>query len=123
MLLTNQQIYISAQMLNQHFNGQSAIKLPVKVNFFLQKNIKLLSDMAKEIEESRLHIAQSFGKLNEEGTAYTIDEDMQSQAQQELNDLFALTQDVPFHMLKLEDFEGLEFTFAQMNALMCMIEE
>ena len=123
MLLTNQQIYVSAQVLNQHFNGQSTIKFPVKINFFLQKNIKLLSDMAREIEEARLRIAQSFGELNEEGTAYTINKDMQSQAQRELNDLFALAQEVPIHIFKLEDFEGLEFTFAQMNALMFMIEE
>ena len=123
MVLTNQQIYTYANALSQTFGGENTLTLPIKINFFLQKNIKLLMDLAKDIEEARLNIASRFGVLNDEGTAYAIAPDKMQEANDELKDLFTLGQDVPLHIFKLEDFEGLEFTFAQMNALMFMIEE
>jgi hypothetical protein len=44
-------------------------------------------------------------------------------AQQELNDLFALEQEVNIHMFKLDDFDGIELTTTQLSAIMFMIEE
>lgn len=123
MILQNSVIYKSYMDLNKEFGLNCEIKMPIKINFFLQKNIKLLGDMVREIEDSRVRIAKTYGELNSDGTAYEIKDEHKDMVQKELNDLFALTQDVSLHIFKLEDFEGLEFTFAQMNALMFMIEE
>jgi predicted RNA-binding protein with RPS1 domain len=46
-----------------------------------------------------------------------------AEAQRELNELLELTQDVPIHIFKLDDFNNIELSYKQMNALMFMIEE
>jgi hypothetical protein len=117
------EIYGHAQSLNSLFGPTCELKLPVKVNFFLQKNIKILLEAAQDIETNRLLIAKNYGKLNEDGTAYSIDPANTELVNKELANLFEIKQEVTIHMFKLEDFDGLEFTFAQMNALMFMIEE
>jgi len=123
MLLKNEQIYTSAQLLNQFFNVNCDCKLPIKINFFLQKNIKLMSALAMEIDQARMDIAKQNGVLNEAGDAYIIPEDKQAQVNQALDELFNLTQEVSLHIFKLEDFENVELTYQQMNAIMFMIEE
>lgn len=124
MLLTNEQIYNYISPLVQQFNTSTCeIKMPVKINFFLQKNMKVLIELAQEIERSKMLIASTYGVLNTEGTAYQIPKENEDRANQELNDLFSIKQEVPLHIFKLEDFDGLELTFAQMNAIMFMIEE
>ena len=113
MKLTNNEIYNYAMGLAQ-FNID--VKIPVRVNFFLQKN-------AQEIDATRVAIAQQFGELNEEGTAYNIPPEKMAAAQQELNDLFNLVQDANIHVFSLDDFDGIELTTQQLSAIMFMIEE
>lgn len=124
MKLTNNQIYNYASKLVAQFNTQKCeIKLPIKISFFLQKNMKILTELAQDIEKCRLQIATTYGTLQEESQSYTIAPNNIEKANAELTDLFALEQNVELHMFKLEDFEDLEFTFAQMDALIFMIEE
>ena len=120
MKLTNQQIYNYATNLAS-FNIEG--KLPVRINFFLQKNIQTIKQLAQEIEQARVEIAQQFGSLNQEGTSYMIPPDKMAAANKELNDLSALEQDVNIHIFKLDDFDGIELTTAQLSAIMFMIEE
>ena len=123
MKLTNNQIYAYSQALHTHYGPSCELKMPVRINFFLQKNITVLMTMAQEIEKARLAIAQEYGTINESGDGYTIDPEKFNEVNAQLQELFNLEQDVSLHIFKLEDFDGLEFTFAQMNALMFMIEE
>ena len=123
MKLTNNQIYNYASALMVEFGADCNIKLPVKINFFLQKNIQAISALAQEIEKTRLTIAQSYGELNESGSAYSVPEDKIMEVQNELNDLFSLEQDVAIHTFNIDDFANVELTYKQMNALMFMIEE
>ena len=120
MKLTNQQIYTYTANLN-NFNIQ--ISLPVRINFFLQKNIQTLRQMAKEIEQARIEIAQHFGELQQETGNYSVPAEKMAIATREINDLFNLEQEVPLYIFKLDDFEGIELTFDQMGAIMFMIEE
>jgi hypothetical protein len=55
MKLTNNQIYSYATNLVA-FNIEE--KLPVRINFFLQKNVQTIQAYAQEIEKARLEIAQ-----------------------------------------------------------------
>jgi hypothetical protein len=107
MKLTNNQIYTYATKLVA-FNIEG--KLPVRINFFLQKNIQEMTRLAQEIDASRIGIAQEYGTPNEEGTSYNIPADKLQEAQNELNDLYSLEQDVNIHMLKLDDFDSIELT-------------
>lgn len=123
MTLTNNEIYNYTTALNNEFNSSCKIKFPVRVNFFLQKNIQKLTNASSEIERARVEIAQSYGELNEDGTSYFIPPDKISQAQAELNELFDIDQDIRLHLFSIDDFNNIELTYQQMSALMFMIKD
>lgn len=123
MKLTNLQIYNYASNLLEEFSNSAELKLPVKVNFYLQKNLLTLKNLATEIEESRLNIIKEYGQINEDGTSYFIPNENIEKAQQELNDLFALEQEVQIYMIKLDSFnDDILLSMSQMESLMFMIE-
>lgn len=123
MKLTNNQIYNYASNLLEEFSNSAELKLPVKVNFYLQKNLLTLKNLATEIEESRLNIIKEYGQINEDGTSYFIPNENIEKAQQELNDLFALEQEVQIYMIKLDSFnDDILLSMSQMESLMFMIE-
>ena len=120
MKLTNKQIYENANKL-AFFNIEG--KLPMKINFFLQKNIQTLAAAGQEIEQARMKVAQEYGTLNEDGTQFIVPPEKMFEAQKELNDLFNLEQDLSIHIFKLDDFDGIELTYQQLSTIMFMIEE
>ena len=120
MKLTNNKIYSYAEKLSA-FNID--VKLPVRINFFLQKNIQIIIAAGQEIDAARMGVAQQYGTLNEDGTSYNIAPDVMPTVQQELNDLFNLEQDLNIHIFKLDDFDGIDLTMDQLSAIMFMIEE
>lgn len=121
MKLTNQKIYEHASNLTV-FNNCN-IKMPVRINFYLQKNIQLIRQSAEEIERARFDIGAQFGTPNPEGTGYDIPAENVAEANRELSDLFSLEQDLSIHIFKLDDFDGIELDYQQMSAIMFMIEE
>ena len=123
MKLTNQQIYTYAQNINRVFTDMTKY-LPVKVNFFIQKNSQLLIKLAQEIEEARLAIFKQYGELNADKTQYVIPPEKISIASQEIEDLFSIEQDVNIIKFSIEKFnDDIELSLEQMNAIMFMIEE
>lgn len=119
MQLSNQQIYEYATTLSKfHIEG----KVPVKVSFFLQKNVQTLIAAAREISEARMNIAATYGNFDESKQQYHIPEENVSVVNSELNDLFNLKQDLPIHVFKIDDFNNIELTYDQMAAIMFMIE-
>ena len=119
--MTNLEIYITANRLMEVFHN-SEQKFPVKVNFFLQKNKKTLITLAQEIEETRMLIAKNYGIPDENGN-YAIMTENINQAQEELNQLFNIEQDVDIKKINFDDLDpNMELTTAQMEALMFMIE-
>ena len=122
MKLTNVQIYNYANAYNEAFAEFNAY-LPVKANFILQKNVSALAVAVEEIEKARIGIAQHYGVLNEEGTRYDIPQDKMADVNKELQELFEIEQDLDIKSLSIEAFGNVEFTPAQMQAIMFMIEE
>lgn len=122
MKLTNNEIYNYATKLASEFKDTKQI-LPVKINFYLQKNKKLLLELAQDIEQARMQIAQTYGKYNEETQNYSIDPERVVEANKELNDLFTLEQDVNICMINFANIDdNLSLTTGQMEAMMFMIE-
>lgn len=122
MKMTNLEIYNIANNLLEAFNDNGQ-KLPVKVNFFLQKNKKVLLSLAQEIEEERISIAQNYGKLDSESGNYSVDLEHIEAAQQDLDNLFNIEQDVDIAKINYNDLDpNMELTTAQMEVLMFMIE-
>lgn len=120
--LTNKQIYDYATGLINNFSNND-LKLPVKINFYLQKNQLELLPLAQDIEQQRMDIIQEYGILNEETQNYIIPTDEINIVTKKINELFDLTQDVKIYKVKLEDFGDIDFTPNQMKALLFMIEE
>ena len=122
MTLKNSEIYNYANALAQEF-GQQEVKLPLKVNFYLQKNLKELVALAQDIEQQRVSIASEYGTLNEETQQYEIPPENIDSATRKLNELFNLTQDVKIYKVKLDAFGDTDISNAQMQALLFMIDE
>jgi hypothetical protein len=123
MKLTNTQIYNYATSMMEEFGKEGSLKLPVKINFYLQKNLQTLISLGQEIEEARMKIVNEYGRPAEESGAFFIPEENIEAAQKELSDLFALEQDVQIYTVKIDAFDdSLTLTMSQMEALMFMIE-
>ena len=119
--MKNKQLYEYARQLSI-FNEFDK-KLPVKISFYLQKNIKTIQQAVEEIEMARMSIGQKFGELNETKNGYNILPEHMQQANQELIDLFELEQDIKIHYFKIEDFDNIELSYQELSAIMFMIEE
>ena len=122
MKLTNSQIYTFAQEIHCLLE-QTDLYIPVKANFYLQKNIHALMLAAEEIEKARIAIAAHYGTLDSETQQYIVPVDKVEIANQEILNLFAIEQDVNILTFKLEDLGQAEFTQKQMQIIMFMIEE
>lgn len=122
MTLTNNEIYMYTRQLMDAFQDGEQ-KLPIKINFYLQKNKNTLLGLAQDIEKARLEIAQTYGELDETGEQYQIPNEKLAEASKELEDLFNLTQDVNIHKISIDTInEDLMLSAAQMEALMFMID-
>ena len=119
--LTNLEIYTTAQALME--NITTDINLPVKVGFYIQKNMKKITELAQEIEKSRMEIFDKYGEKDEENNQYKFDKSVQEQVQKELNDLFDLTQDVKTNMLELDWFDDIDLNANQIAAISYMITD
>ena len=122
MKITNFDIYNITNSYQQAF-GDFKSYIPAKANFYIQKNIKTLAAAAQAVEEARLQIATHYGVSEDNGATYKIPENALPQATQELNELFAIEQDLDIKRFSIEDLGSAEFTPAQMQILMFMIED
>ena len=123
MILTNNQIYTYALGLEQMFLEEEQ-KLPIKINFYLQKNKNILFELARDIELARTNIAEQYGEMNEENFQYKILPENIEIAKKEFQELLELEQEVNIYQVSIEDFPtDLILTTDQMEALMFMIKE
>lgn len=122
MIMTNNEIYNYTRQLMEAFQDGEQ-RLPIKVNFYLQKNKNTLLALAQDIEKARLEIAQNYGELDESGEQYQIPNDKLAAASKELEDLFNLEQDVNICKINIDSLsDDLTLTTAQMEAIMFMVD-
>lgn len=122
MKLTNNQIYTYATELAAAFQD-STQKLPIKVNFYLQKNKETLLTMAQDIEKARIDLLNNYGTLDNDNNRFTIDPDKVELASKELEDLFNLEQEVNIYKVNIDSFgDDIVLTTGQMEALLFMID-
>lgn len=120
--MTNLTIYNQAKMLIDNFNDLNQT-LPVKINFFLQKNKNTIASLAQGIDEARIGILSKYCTLNSETNSYEIPPENAAIVNSELNDLFNIEQEVPIHTISIDTFpDDLRLTAGQMEAMMFMIE-
>lgn len=122
MKLTNEQIYNLTNSYTTEFSDFKSY-IPAKVNFAIQKNMQVLAAAAQGIEETRMEVAKHYGVMSENGQGYEIPEDARPQVQQELNDLFSIEQELEIKTFSIDALGDVEFTPAQMQVIMFMIED
>lgn len=98
---------------------------PIKVLFYLRKNMKTLTELAQDIEKARVEIIQRYGTPSEENPEQYQFESQEKidAANKEFEELFGLEQEVTIYTIPLEAFNDMELTEKQMDAVMEMIEE
>ena len=122
MKLKNNQIYTYAQAITDAFTDKDQY-LPIRISFFIQKNKATLVSLAQDIEDARIKIIKNYGKANEETGTYTIPEENVAKANEEINNLFEIEQEVNIYFINFNDLpEDVSITTAQMEALMFMIQ-
>ena len=99
------------------------IYIPAKANFFIQKNMATCLAAAQEIDKSRVEILKHYGVLNEATQQYDIPEDKIADASKEFEDLFTIEQELDINTFSIESLGNAEFTPAQMQAMLFMIED
>lgn len=122
MILKNSDIYDYSIKMAEAFQN-CEIAFPVRINFFLQKNMRVLTAAAQEIEQARMTIAQKYGTFNQAEGSFIVPDEHRMEAQQELYDLFNLSQEIPLQKLPLSGLENINLTYKQMDAMMFMVEE
>jgi hypothetical protein len=120
--MTNLNIYITTQQLLESFKDSNQY-LPIKLNFYIQKNKKTFLELAQGIDESRMAIVQHYGTLDSNTGNYIVAPENVAAANKEIVDLLSIEQDVNILKVKFEDIpENISLTTGQMEAIMFMIE-
>lgn len=119
--MTNLEIYAYANALMDAFKED--VTLPVKVNFYLQKNMTRMVEAGKEIEKTRMDIIQKYGTPTEDGQNIEVPAEMVETVNKELEDLFALEQEIKVNEIALDAFDGIDLTSAQVAAITFMIKD
>lgn len=122
MKFNNNTIYNMAQNLSESMSNLD-IYIPAKANFFIQKNISAIAAAAQEIDKSRIDIIRHYGEPDESGEQIVIPRDKMEVASKELEDLFNIEQELDIKTFSIEALGNTEFTAAQMQAIMFMIED
>lgn len=123
MKLQNNFIYNYTEKLYAEIIEDKTIRFPAKINYSIQKNFKNLFSIYQEINEEKDNICREYSTSQEKEIFIFNDEIKRMKAEQELNDLMLMEQDVNIIKFNLEELNNIDLTFAQMDALMFMIEE
>lgn len=124
--MNNMEIYNVATALVALHNKmvEKDMTFPVKVNFYFQKNMNTLVEMAKELDELRSKIIMKYGTVSEDDeTQVKIPEEQVDVVNKELNDLFSLEQEIAVNTIKLDWFEGVNLNPNEVAAISFMIDE
>ena len=120
-ILTNGEIYNLAMHLSNSFIDNE-LYLPAAVNYSIQKNKTIISELAQEIEQHRINIIYHYGEVLEDGNI-KVPEDKVNDANKEINDLLLIEQELKLYTFKIEEIANVQLTSAQMSSIMFMIDE
>lgn len=121
MKMYNSEIYMYANNIIDNF-GDTTQKLPIKVNFYLQKNKEILVKLAQEIEQARIDIIKSHSTISNNNEYHIKNSEELEKAQEELDELLQLEQEVQIYKVNIDSFpDDIILTTGQMEALMFMI--
>lgn len=119
--MTNNDIYGLCNSNDNIIEATKELSLPIKTMFFLQKNLKKITDAATEIDDARTLIIKKYGTLDKEKDIYTFDNI--DEVNNEIKSLFDIVQDIEMYMIPLSSFGDINVSSQQMKVLLFMIDE
>lgn len=120
-IMTQEEIYTLACALMSQFENFE-MRMPAAITYAIQKNKKLFASIAQEIEQNRYDILNHYGTLQEDGQ-FIVSKENIDKANEELHNLLQIQEEVKIYVFTLEDLQSIEFTMAQMDTLMFMIDD
>lgn len=101
------------------------LKLPlnIRLSYTIAKDRQILKEYARLIETKQVEIYTKYGNRDKDGHTYTVPADKVADVQHELDELFAIDNEVPVAKVKLDDFGDNGIAFDIVEKLMPIIEE
>lgn len=109
--------------LQENFNNDAMLILPIKVNYAIQRNLKKISEYYETFEESKIAIGKKYGELIPESNSYKIPPENMAIASKELENLANMEENIDIKKISLADLEDIKLSSKQMASLLFMIEE
>lgn len=94
----------------------------IKASYALKKNRDKILELLKPYEEERLEIFERF-KIDKNGSLENLSNDEKEALLKELNVLLSIEVDVPVYKVNIEDIEGINLSFEELDALDFMIND
>lgn len=121
--MKNAEIYTIAENLLEQFPQGEESKFPVKALFLLRKNIKIFTELAQEIEKTRMEIIQKYGKPAEDDPSkYSFEGENIDAVNNDLNELVECEQEISYYTFDIDNLGDVELTNAQMDAIIIFID-
>lgn len=120
-LFTNGELYSLSQNLIENPIKEDTY-IPIKLNFYIQKNIETIMSEYQKIEKHRINIVKHYGEFDDK-CQITIPQDKIMEVNAELDTLSEIKQEVDLHMLTLDDIQDLQLSTGELKSIMFMIEE
>ena len=124
--MTNEEICNKVEQLKEAFPLGGGERIPISINFFIQKNIDILENLYREIENAKMSIGKKYGKLDEDGQ-YVVPNEKSNEAMTELSELYNLTQSFEISGVSQSNLfdkeEVTRMTSEQVKAILFMVEE
>lgn len=119
-LFTNNQIYKIATIISENpFKNDTYI--PIKFNFYIQRNIEAMLQEYQKIEKHRNDIFKHYGTMT--GDQFTIPQEKIEEVNKELESLGEIKQEVNITMIPLSAIEELSLTTGELKSIMFMIDD
>ena len=120
-IFTNGDLYCLTQNLIENPIKEDTY-IPIKLNFYIQKNIETIISEYQRIEKHRIDIIKHYSVFDDKGQI-TIPQDKVAEVNAELDALSEIKQEVDLHMLTLDDIQDLQLSTGEFKSIMFMIEE
>lgn len=121
-IFSNKEIAKQTNLIYENFQENNDLILPLKVNYALQMNYKILSERAELFDDMKEKITKKYGYYSEDEKKYMLCYDKVDEAQDEFNDFLTAEQSLDIMTITLEDLGKCGLTSQQMQTLLFMID-
>jgi len=104
---------VSARESLQQFGGE---KLPVKLAYRIQRNLRKINNELQDFEEARLELVRKYGKQNEKGFMEVVPENMEA-FNADLKTLLDEEVDVDIQSIPIQDLADVQTKEGLPNAV------